>query len=321
MATNRKSNVRHGRAVRRRRAAAVQMCVLGLALALAPLFLPVTVWTSLAKSIAPFGWAFFGIGLLFWWFSRSPKDAPDVASSDEPIVGSHPTKKSMRKREPDVLRSGAVVSALPGEPALENTPRQRPSEWSRDVFLQIEWRRFEAVIEALFAQAGFETKAQTHGADGGVDVWLYAKGKPNEPVSIVQCKQWTGKSVGVDKIRELRGVMASHNLSRGQFATTSGFTSDAVTFAKANGVNLLDVDALVALIERRSHEQRYALLAVALEGDYWRPTCVNCGTKMVERAKRDGSGFWGCANFPKCRTTMQVRSSDRLSADVSVRAA
>ena len=297
------------------------MCLIGLALALLPLFLPVTVWTSLAKSIAPYGWVFFVLGLLLFWFSRSPKDAPDVPSSDGSIVGRDTTKKSMRKREAEGSRSGAVLSASPGKPALENTSRQRPSEWSRDVFLQIEWRRFEAVIEALFAQAGFETKAQTHGADGGVDVWLYAKGKPNEPVSIVQCKQWTGKSVGVDKIRELRGVMASHNLSRGQFATTSGFTSEAVIFAKANGVNLLDVDALVALIERRSHEQRDALLAVALEGDYWRPTCVNCGTKMVERAKRDGSGFWGCVNFPKCRTTMQVRSNDRLSADASVRAA
>lgn len=68
--------------------------------------------------------------------------------------------------------------------------------WTRDVFLQIEWRRFEAVIEALFAQAGFETKAQTHGADSGVDVWLYAKGKPNEPLGIVHCITFNSSAGG-----------------------------------------------------------------------------------------------------------------------------
>lgn len=93
-------------------------------------------------------------------------------------------------------------------------------------------------------------------------MWLYAKGRTNVPVSIVQCKHWTGKSVGVDKIRELRGVMASRKLSLGQFATTSGFTTDAVIFAKANGLNLLDADALLALIRRRSQEQREALFVV-----------------------------------------------------------
>ncbi|WP_269632134.1 restriction endonuclease [Pelomonas sp. BJYL3] len=36
----------------------------------------------------------------------------------------------------------------------------------------IEWRRFEAVVEALFKQVGFETKSQSHGADGGIDIWL-----------------------------------------------------------------------------------------------------------------------------------------------------
>lgn len=74
--------------------------------------------------------------------------------------------------------------------------------------------------------------------------------------------------VGVDKIRELRGVMAARNVKRGQFATTSTFTPD----------------------------EQAELLAVALDGDYWRPTCVNCGVKRVDRTPRQGgSAFWGCA--------------------------
>lgn len=70
-------------------------------------------------------------------------------------------------------------------------------------------------------------------------MWLYAKGKPDDAFGIVQCKHWLSKPVGVDKIRELRGVMAAHNLKRGQFASTAGFTADATAFASANGVNIL----------------------------------------------------------------------------------
>jgi len=186
----------------------------------------------------------------------------------------------------------------------------RPLEWNAAVFEVIEWRRFEAVVEALFAQAGFETKTQSHGADEGIDIWLYSSSNPGAPVSIVQCKHWRGKPVGVDKVRELRGVMAAKNVSRGQFATTSIFTEDAIAFGKDNGINLLDVQGLLALIATRTRAQQDALLSVALEGEYWKPTCVNCGIKMVERAPRNGGAtFWGCSTYPKCRTRMPKRQA------------
>lgn len=186
----------------------------------------------------------------------------------------------------------------------------RPTAWSKAVFDVIEWRRFEAVVEALFQQAGFQTKSQSHGADEGVDVWLYSRNQPGEPVSLVQCKHWQGKRVGVDKIRELRGVMAAHQVRRGQFATTSTFTPEAERFAAENGINLLDVKRLLALIAQRTSEQQQSLLSVAMEGDYWRPTCVNCGVKMTERVPRKGGrAFWGCINYPHCKTTLPMREA------------
>jgi restriction system protein len=183
-------------------------------------------------------------------------------------------------------------------------------EWNAAVFEAIEWRRFEAVVEALFAQAGFETKTQSHGADEGIDIWLYSSNNPGAPVSVVQCKHWQGKRVGVDKVRELRGVMAAKNVSRGQFATTSTFTEDAIAFAESNGINLLDVQGLLTLIDKRTPVQQDALLAVALEGEYWKPTCVNCGIKMLERSpQKGGAAFWGCSAYPKCKTKMPKRAA------------
>lgn len=176
--------------------------------------------------------------------------------------------------------------------------------WSPAVFNAIEWRRFEAVCEALFAQAGFEARTQSHGPDGGVDVWLYSKNAQG-PVSVVQCKHWHSKQVGVKELREFFGVMASHRLKRGTYATTSTFTPDALAFAKSNGIHLLDGAGLLKLIAQRTSEQQQALLAVAFDGDYSRPTCASCGIKMVERTpSKGGAAFWGCANFPRCRSRM-----------------
>jgi restriction system protein len=164
-------------------------------------------------------------------------------------------------------------------------------------------------VEAVYRQAGFETRAQSHGADGGVDIWLHAPQAPEKPVGVVQCKHHR-KPIGVDKMRELRGVMAAHGVPRGQFFSTAGFTHDAEAFASANGINLLDGSALLNLIGRRTAKQQAELLAVATEGEFWRPTCARCGVKMVERAPRDGGrAFWGCGNYPRCRSTLPMRTA------------
>lgn len=113
----------------------------------------------------------------------------------------------------------------------------------------------------------------------------------------------------VDKIRELRGVMAAHQIRRGQFACTARYTDAAREFARDNQINLLDGAALLDLIAKRTPAQQEALLDVALEGEYWKPTCVNCGVKMVFRLPRnEGKGFWGCVNYPMCRGRINVRN-------------
>lgn len=216
-------------------------------------------------------------------------------------------------RTPPVAARPAAAPVPPVAPPrpAPDAPPARPTAWGPEVLRVIEWRRFEALVEALFAQAGFLTRSQSHGADGGVDIWLHSKHQPDgSPVSIVQCKHWSdSKPVGVDKIRELRGVMAAHQIRRGQFACTARYTDAAREFAHDNQIHLLDGAALLDLIAKRTPEQQQALLDVALDGEYWKPTCVNCGVKMVFRLPRnEGKGFWGCVNYPRCRGKMYVRS-------------
>lgn len=191
---------------------------------------------------------------------------------------------------------------------LAPTPqRRREPAWSQKVFDDIEWRRFEAVCEKLFAQAGFEARTQSHGADGGVDIWLHSK-HAQGPAAVVQCKHWSGKQVGVKEVREFLGVMTAHGLKRGTYATTSTFTGEAAKFAKENGINALDGARLLALIGKRTADQQVELLQIAYEGEYWRPTCASCGTKMVEReTRKTASRFWGCAQYPRCRSMLPMR--------------
>ena len=257
----------------------------GLAVLLSPFFFSsVPVLKSVAMGARTMGWPLIALGLVL------------VA-----------VLFVLKKRATQTVAASVPHSAR-REPAMLPTQRAPATVWGPAVFAAIEWRRFEAVCEALFAQAGFSTRAQSHGADGGVDIWLHSANAQG-PVGVVQCKHWQGKPVGVREMREFFGVMASHKLQRGTYATTSTYTADAKQFAKDNSINALDGPALLALIAQRTPQQQQALLAVAYEGDYWRPTCANCGPKMVERAPaKGGAAFWGCANYPQCRRIMKMVS-------------
>ena len=277
--------------------------VVGLVL----LFVPV-----LGGALQPLAWILILLGAaliaLTAIIASARKQQGGTNLSAEPRqVGQSQLPINKTRRSPETFgRIGTDFGRRPlsarVEPSFTNSDALpvRATTWSLDVFGAIEWRRFEAVCEALFAQAGFRTESQSHGADGGVDIWFYSK-HATGPAAIVQCKHWKNQAVGVKELREFFGVMASHKLARGTYAITSTFTQDAQTFAKANGINTMDGQRLLKQIETRTPEQQKQLLDVAFEGEYWRPTCASYGIKLVERQAGRGS-FWGCTNYPRCKT-------------------
>ena len=278
--------------------------LIGVIFLVGPSFMHGSIVGTLGPALRPAGWAALALGAvllgLHYFISRRapppelehPVQQPSAAKPSKPAPSS---SADNGRREPVLAPS--TSQSVPFPSASEP---QREQQWSPAVFAAIEWRRFEALCEALYAQAGFTTRSQSHGADGGVDIWLHSK--HSDVPRIVQCKHWQSKAVGVKEVREFFGVMASHQLKGGTYVTSSTFSAEALAFAKDNGIHAQDGAALLKLIGQRTPEQQAALLAVAYEGEYWRPTCASCGTKMVEKSssKNDGS-FWGCANYPKCR--------------------
>ncbi len=183
-----------------------------------------------------------------------------VTRADTPLQPAPGTPTDRASAAVRNVRNNTQQNAGASEVAARQV-NQPETSWSPAVFAAIEWRRFEAVCEKLFGQAGFETRSQSHGADGGVDIWLHSRNAKG-PVAVVQCKHWQGKAVGVKELREFFGVMSSHQLKRGTYATTSTYTADAQRFAKDNGINALDGYGLLSLIAKRTHEQQKELLGV-----------------------------------------------------------
>lgn len=299
MARNSKNQRRQARERAKLQEAAIAAAAIGVVMLVAPLLVKSPVISSMSQSLRLPGWMALLAGVALFVMQRvlrARETAP--TASGKPVskaIGSAPLR---REGTADL---GAVATAT----AKADHVPVKPNAWSAEVFDLIEWRRFEALCEALFGQAGFETNSQSHGADGGIDIWLFSKNHPDGPVSVAQCKRWSTKPVKVAEVRALLGSMVDKKVSRGIFATTSTFTQEALEFARNNRIQTLDRVGLLGLIQKRSPDQQAHLLSVATDGEFWVPTCASCGVKMTRRTpKKGGNAFWGCVNFPKCKTTM-----------------
>lgn len=180
--------------------------------------------------------------------------------------------------------------------------------WSVEALRELEWKRFELLCAKYYEARGLRSETIQAGADGGIDVKLFAADR-SVPLAIVQCKAWSTYPVGVKEVRELLGVMAHEKIEGGIFITTSIYTKDAWLFAAAHPIELLDGAAFVKKIQALSDDAQKALLDFAFAGDYSTPTCASCGIKMVRRNSRRGP-LWGCLNYPRCKSTFAIKAAE-----------
>lgn len=182
-----------------------------------------------------------------------------------------------------------------------------PTVWTLKLIQEIEWKKFEELSTAYYLEKGITAKSTSLGADGGIDIKLY-QDDSNSPTSIVQCKAWTSKRVGVKEIREFLGVLTHEKITKGFYMTSGEYSTDAKNTATANKITLINGEMLLAMIKRLSDESQQKLLALATEGDYTTPTCSACGVKMVRCSGKRGE-FWGCKNYPRCKHMLRMKSA------------
>jgi restriction system protein len=228
--------------------------------------------------VAAYVWAFAFMML------REGRSGKFEVNQSNPRVREEPTS--------DMTTWQRVVAQASDNPA-------KPKEWNVALLKRMEWRRFEEICAAYFELVGFTARINDFGADGGIDIKLYASGA-TAPSIAVQCKAWTSSFVGVDVVRELLGAMADAKITEGILVTSAGFTFDASKLASRNNIALIDGEEFVRkLAKTLTNDQRNRLLERAIEGDFETPTCARCGVKMKLRTSQRGP-FWGCINYPRC---------------------
>lgn len=281
-------------------AAGLSLLALVAAYVLIPLLLGANQYTSaLVPVFRPFLLLMAGVFAAIAVF-KYVRERVMPASHISPASGAF-RQGSRLSRDP---QAAAFIQSL-GQSAAEHA---RPAGWSAEIIQRMEWLRFEEVCAAYCQAKGMRAQTTSLGADGGVDIRLYED--PADPLrctGVIQCKAWGERYVGVKPVRELRGVMAHENVAQGFFMSQSPFTAEAQAFARENQIELIDGEKLLSLIRALPEADAARLLAFATEGDWTTPSCPHCGTKMVLRAGANGD-FWGCANYPRCRQKLNVRS-------------
>ena len=202
---------------------------------------------------------------------------------------------------PCLFLLGAGISAY-----KRNQAKQLHAEAANraDGVAQGTWREFEVLVGEYFLRRGFAVLDNGGGGpDGGVDVLL----KKGSDRYLVQCKQWRARSVGVEPVRELYGVMAAQRVAGGFVVTSGEFTQEARSFAEGREIQLINGKTLQNGVRAQANPAASAVSAVPAV-----PNCPQCNAPMMLRQARSGAAagnqFWGCSLYGqnKCRGTRQL---------------
>jgi hypothetical protein len=102
-----------------------------------------------------------------------------------------------------------------------------------ELLYEVEPRKFEEIIAAIFRNQGFDVDLTPPTRDGGVDIYAARRDDLGAFLYLIECKRYTPpRKVGIEKVQRLNGIVAAAQATKGIIATTSTFTEDAVAFAK-----------------------------------------------------------------------------------------
>jgi restriction system protein len=280
------------------------------------LWLAASWWPAAAQSSSwavqrPAALLLLGVGALLMWLQtprivRRPPRGFELSSfkhstmADDTGPDTHPVGPPTSAfadagDEVDVPLDGFVASRSastgPASP-------KKPTRWRAGVLRAIEWQRFEAVCTALFKQDGYVVKVNSDDAAGGTQLWLHSPLDLKHPVRVVLCKHLNDGPIETPAVEAFVAVLQRAGATSGAIVTAGRFSDDAKRLARRNHIAPVDSVNLLTVILRRSDAHQQDLLAVATQGEYWRPTCLACNTKMVPQGS-SGSA-WACANAPAC---------------------
>lgn len=169
---------------------------------------------------------------------------------------------------------------------------------TQDDITSMNWIEFEGLVGEYYRHQGYKVKQNlSHAPDGGVDIELFKNGK----ITLVQCKHWKARKVGVSVLRELYGVLLDRKAEKMVVVTSGEFTLDAQRFALHKGFELIHGTLFIDLLNKAKNAALTESTPLATEP----LTCPQCQSQLVLRTAMRGphlgKQFYGCSGFPKCR--------------------
>lgn len=197
----------------------------------------------------------------------------------------------------------ALIKQLVRKQRFVSTSNQIRTQQSASALNALSWIEFESYVGEFFKHQGYQVKqAFSAKPDGGVDIWLTKDGE----LSLVQCKHWKTRKVGIQIVREMYAVMIEHCASKMIIVTSGDFTSEAIDFVQGKRLWLVNGGELVHMIEDgRSFMDKPTRAQPVMQSEP--KICPNCQSMLVRRVAKKGPNigktFYGCSSFPKCRYT------------------
>ena len=108
-------------------------------------------------------------------------------------------------------------------------------------------------------------------------------------------------------VREFLGALTDAGIQKGVFITLRGYTGDAKQLAEKHGIEIINEAGLAQLLESTDAKSDPDVLDLLLDK---RKFCPKCERELVLRTAtkgaNEGSQFWGCSAYPRCRFTMPL---------------
>jgi len=141
------------------------------------------------------------------------------------------------------------------------------SQTGPDSLRAMGWRQFEQLAGEAFRRQGYRVEETgLGGADGGIDLVLRRDGQ----TTLVQCKQWKNRQVGVNVVREMYGLLVHHGAAAVKIVALGDYTVDARRFAQGKPIELVHGGELVATVRSlrspRTHPPRLVDTPLTLIG-------------------------------------------------------
>jgi anti-anti-sigma factor len=109
----------------------------------------------------------------------------------------------------------------------------------------LDWRKFELLLEAILRNNGFRTELGSGHADRGIDLRLVQSDACGELITLVQAKKYdTHRPIRLEAVQAFCAVIDDEKANRGLFVTTSRYLPGARQFAERQRHRLTLADSI-----------------------------------------------------------------------------